>query len=130
MVLAGVLLKLGGYGLIKIIKLIPSIHVKVINFFIRLNIWGALLVGLICLSATDIKIIIAYSSIIHINLMVVGLLTKRSVGLVGGILIIISHGFSSPGIFALANSNYEKSQSRNILLHKGIGFIQPTNNLF
>ena len=88
-----------------------------------------MVVGLICLSSIDIKVIIAYSSVIHINLIVIGLLRKTQIGLLGAILMIISHGFRSPAIFALANLNYEKTSSRNILINKGLGPTQPSLNI-
>jgi NADH:ubiquinone oxidoreductase subunit 4 (subunit M) len=59
------------------------------------------------------------------NLLVLGILRKSAVGLWGAILIIVSHGVSSPGLFTIANSNYEQTRSRNLLLNKGISTGQP-----
>lgn len=125
-ILAGILLKLGGYGLIIIISLLHKIGGDYITILlIRSNIWGAIAVRWICLRSTDIKKLIAYSSIIHINLLVAGVITKTIIGVTGRILIIIAHGIRSPGIFSLANVNYEKTLTRNILIHKNIASIQP-----
>ena len=124
-ILAGVLLKLGGYGLIKIRIIIYKIQSKNTNIIIAINLWGAIIVRFICLISVDIKNLIAYSSIVHINLIVVAIITNRTIGIFGAILIIIAHGIRSPGIFALANFNYEKVKSRNILIHKGISSTQP-----
>lgn len=113
----------------KILYLNPSLNKRVIDVFYSINMWGALVVRVVCLRMTDIKKIIAYSSIIHINLLVIGLMRERVVGRIGAILMMISHGVSSPGIFTVANFNYEKSNSRNLLINKGLGPTQPFINL-
>lgn len=128
-VLAGILLKLGGYGLIKMILLIPNIRIPTLNMFISINLWGALIIRMVCLVNIDIKVIVAYSSIVHINLIVLGILRKNNVGIYGAIYIIIAHGISSPAMFSLVNINYMKTHTRNILIQKGIGTIQPQTNL-
>ena len=125
-VLAGILLKLGGYGMIKIIAIITKIETNFFNLVLRINLWGAIVIGFVCLCSIDIKRLIAYSSVIHINLLVLGILTKRIIGVSGAIVIIISHGIRSPAIFALANINYNKTNSRNILINKNLSQIQPT----
>jgi len=83
------------------------------------------LIGFVCISSIDIKVLIAYSSVIHINLLVLGVIRQSIIGIIGAILIIISHGIRSPGIFTIANRNYEKTKSRNILLNKNIRITQP-----
>lgn len=76
------------------------------------------------------KGLIAYSSVIHIGVMVIGLLSGSVLGYLGAVLIIIAHGFSSPGIFSLANFNYDVTGSRNVCLQKGVGFLHPVAGLF
>ncbi len=129
-VLAGILLKLGGYGLIKITNLTFKLFSKLKIILFSINGWGALVVGLICLSSIDIKSLIAYSSVIHINIIVLGILSLTPMGVTGRFIIIVAHGISSPGIFALANLNYEKTKTRNILLQKGLHIIQPSLSFF
>lgn len=125
-VLAGILLKLGGYGLMKILAIDFKNQSDLFNLVFRVNLWGAIVVGIVCLCSIDIKILIAYSSVVHINLLVLGLITKRIVGLWGAIIMIISHGIRSPGIFSMANFNYKKVRRRNILMNKNIRPLQPT----
>lgn len=66
----------------------------------------------------DIKVIIAYSSVVHIALIIINLFFKNFFGVVGGIIIIIAHGLCSSGIFSCANIIYERSHSRIIILNK------------
>lgn len=119
-VLAGILLKLGGYGLIRTVVYLFETFFKLNRFLYRVSLWGALIVGFICIYSTDIKSIIAYSSVIHINLIVLGILMHRPIGFLGALLIIVSHGVSSPGIFVLAAINYSKVNRRNMLFQRGI----------
>ena len=129
-ILAGILLKLGGYGLIKVFPLTVYRFSKIINFLLAFNLWGALAVRLLCICLTDIKRLIAYSSVIHIGIIVVGILRGRVIGYLGAALIIIAHGFRSPAIFSLANFNYEATGRRNICLQKGVNTLYPIRALF
>lgn len=124
-ILAGILLKLGGYGLLKFTELMYKTQSPRFNLIFAINLWGAMLIGFVCISSIDIKVLIAYSSVIHINLLVLGVIRQSIIGIIGAILIIISHGIRSPGIFTIANRNYEKTKSRNILLNKSIRITQP-----
>lgn len=128
-ILAGVLLKLGGYGLMKFVFLTKTINNNLTLFLISTSLWGALLISIVCINSIDIKKLIAYSSVVHINLLILGVLSKSSIGVKGAMLMIISHGIRSPGIFAIANFNYLKTKTRNILMHKRISASQPPMTL-
>lgn len=130
MILAGILLKLGGYGLLKVYFLRVIVLVDLVNLLLSVNMWGAVIVGLVCMVSSDIKVLIAYSSVIHMGLIVVGILSGYVWGLIGAILMMVAHGFSSPGMFSLANFNYEISGSRNIALQKGLFMAHPLGSLF
>ena len=118
-ILAGLLLKTGGYGIMKYsIAFTPNL--LVINSLYSINLWSLLVVRLICLTLVDIKLIIAYTSIAHMALITIALLRIRNIGLLGAKLIIISHGLISPLLFAIAYINYKRSNSRNLVMHKGI----------
>lgn len=88
------------------------------------------MVGLVCLCSVDLKILIAYSSVIHMGLIVVGLLSGSVLGYLGAVLMMISHGFRSPGLFSMANFNYEVTGSRNIFFQKGVSFLYPYRSFF
>jgi len=72
MILAGVLLKIGGYGIIRVLFLIINLFLKYNILFIRLTFVGAIIIRLICLSQVDLKILIAYSSVVHIGFILCG----------------------------------------------------------
>ena len=118
-ILAAILLKLGGYGLLRFI--IFLIKFKSLNLLIiNLRIFGGILISINCLRQLDIKILIAYSSVSHIGLVLGGLFTLTNWGISGRFLIIIAHGLCSSGLFCLANISYERLMSRRILINKGL----------
>ena len=73
--------------------------------------------------------LIAYSSIVHMGIMVVGVLSGSVVGAAGAGLMILAHGFSSPGLFSAANFNYEVVGSRHLSFSKGVGLLYPIRGL-
>lgn len=77
MILAGVLLKLGGYGLFKVQLLVGDSFLFCGSFYIFLGVYGGLVMSLVCLSQVDIKSLIAYSSIVHIGPVLSGILSYR-----------------------------------------------------
>jgi len=124
--LAGVLLKLGGFGLIRIILFVNLRSLQlVIIFFIRVRLIGSFLVRLICLRQIDVKRLIAYSSVRHIGLLLRGLLTFSKFGMIRRSGMIIAHGFCSRCIFYIGNFFYRCFKTRNLLVFKGIVFILP-----
>lgn len=128
MILAGVILKLGSYGLIRIL-LILRINYYYCKILIIFRVMGGILASLICLNQIDIKILVAYSSVVHISILMAGLLTIINYGYLGGYLIIISHGLCSSGIFFLVNINYERLLSRSLYINKGIINYLPSLRL-
>lgn len=124
-ILAAILLKLGRYGLIRIIIIFLKRIIKYNNFIIRIRLIGRLMIRLICFVQIDIKSIVAYSSIVHINLILARLLTLRKIRFFRTYLIIISHGLCSSGLFYIVNLYYYRSSRRLIIFNKGIINILP-----
>jgi len=124
MILAGVLLKLGGYGIIRIMA-ITGVY-KILRFLMIFRLLGGIILGIACLTFRDIKVIIAYSSVVHMAIIIVSFLSAFIAGLTGGIIVMIAHGICSSGIFACANMMYERSHSRRLIINKGTLNIFPS----
>ena len=125
MILAGILLKLGSYGLFRLYTQIYFRASHLATPIMALRLWGACIARLLCLRQTDIKALIAYSSIRHIGLATAGILTLNLWGWRGALMLIIAHGLISSALFALANITYETSFTRNLNLIKGLINIFP-----
>ena len=115
-ILAGVLLKLGGYGIIRRLFIFEKIFF--FKFIIIFCIFGGSILRVMCLINSDMKVIIAYSSVVHMALIIINIFSKNFWRINGGIIIIIAHGICSSGIFSAANIMYERSHSRIIMLNK------------
>nr|UYB78037.1 NADH dehydrogenase subunit 4 [Dermacentor albipictus]UYB78050.1 NADH dehydrogenase subunit 4 [Dermacentor albipictus] len=125
MMLAGVLLKLGFYGLYRF-KSFFFLDLKMMSLlFIIISIWGSVMISIYCMFQVDIKALIAYSSVSHMGISLAGCLTFFSYGSYGMLMIMIGHGLCSSGLFCLANMLYERFFTRNILLIKGMINIFP-----
>nr|BBG74431.1 NADH dehydrogenase subunit 4 [Polyipnus polli] len=125
MVLAAVLLKLGGYGMMRMVLLLDPLTKHLAYPFIALALWGVIMTGSICLRQTDLKSLIAYSSVSHMGLVVGGILIQTPWGFSGTIILMIAHGLASSALFCLANTNYERSHSRTMLLVRGLQTLFP-----
>jgi NADH-ubiquinone oxidoreductase chain 4 len=124
-ILAAILLKLGGYGLARMIIIFNNINKLLISPIISVAIIGGVITSIICLRQTDIKSLIAYSSVGHIGLIIAGILSNSKIGIQARLSIIIAHGLSSSAIFCMANINYSITSTRSILLTKGIITVLP-----
>lgn len=129
-ILAGILLKLGGYGLIRFSSLFFYINSFVLSMFVRVSMWGACVTSIICLRQTDLKSLIAYSSVGHIGLVICGIMSSQSWGWHGSFIIIIGHGVVSSGLFSLGNITYENSLTRRLYIIKGILSVLPSFSFF
>jgi NADH-ubiquinone oxidoreductase chain 4 len=118
--LAGILLKLGGYGLLRVFPLLIYFGIIYNYFFISVSLVGGVLIRFICLCQIDMKSLIAYSSVAHIGIVLSGLLTFTYWGLRGSYTLMLAHGLCSSGLFCLANISYERIRSRRIIINKGI----------
>nr|UXG58601.1 NADH dehydrogenase subunit 4 [Dermacentor variabilis] len=130
MMLAGILLKLGFYGLYRF-KSFFFLDLKLMSLiFIAISIWGSVMISITCMYQVDIKALIAYSSVSHMGISLAGCLTLFSYGSYGMLMIMIGHGLCSSGLFCLANMLYERFFTRNILLIKGMINIFPNLSLW
>nr|QPJ79444.1 NADH dehydrogenase subunit 4 [Gampsocleis gratiosa gratiosa] len=126
MILAGVLLKLGGYGLLRVYSMMVVLGLKYNYIWISISLVGGVLVSLVCLYQTDLKALIAYSSVSHMGVVLGGLMTLTAWGFSGSYTLMIAHGLCSSGLFALANITYERLGSRSMLVSKGLMNFMPS----
>lgn len=119
-ILAGILLKLGGYGLVRVFSFLVFQGLRFNYWWITISLVGGVLISLVCLRQTDLKALIAYSSVAHIGIVLGGLLTITYWGIRGAYTLMIAHGLCSSGLFCLANMSYERLGSRRLLINKGL----------
>nr|YP_010571315.1 NADH dehydrogenase subunit 4 [Dermacentor reticulatus]QKN99278.1 NADH dehydrogenase subunit 4 [Dermacentor reticulatus]UZG91451.1 NADH dehydrogenase subunit 4 [Dermacentor reticulatus]UZG91464.1 NADH dehydrogenase subunit 4 [Dermacentor reticulatus]UZG91490.1 NADH dehydrogenase subunit 4 [Dermacentor reticulatus]UZG91503.1 NADH dehydrogenase subunit 4 [Dermacentor reticulatus] len=125
MMLAGVLLKLGFYGIYRFKSFFFLDLKNMAVVLMIISIWGAVIISMACLFQIDIKALIAYSSVSHMGISLAGCLTFNSYGSYGTLMMMIGHGLCSSGLFCLANMIYERFFTRNMLLIKGMIMIFP-----
>jgi NADH-ubiquinone oxidoreductase chain 4 len=124
-ILAGVLLKLGGYGLIRIVPLIQESLKLFSPILVSIGLIGGVIASFICIRQTDCKSLVAYSSVAHIALVIVGLSINSFLGWAGAIIIMVAHGLCSSGLFALVGIIYERIGTRNLVLLRRIIVSAP-----
>nr|ATU84655.1 NADH dehydrogenase subunit 4 [Lepomis macrochirus] len=125
MILAAVLLKLGGYGMMRMMILLEPLTKELCYPFIIFALWGVVMTGSICLRQTDLKSLIAYSSVGHMGLVVAGILIQTPWGFSGALILMIAHGLTSSALFCLANTNYERTHTRTMVLARGLQVVLP-----
>nr|QID48525.1 NADH dehydrogenase subunit 4 [Celes akitanus] len=126
MILAGVLLKLGGYGIFRIMSVISYLGLCFNYFWLSLSLFGGVIVSLICVRQVDLKSLIAYSSVAHMSMVIGGLMTMNWWGMMGSLSLMVGHGLCSSGLFCLSNIMYERLGSRSLLINKGMINLMPT----
>nr|QWT89312.1 NADH dehydrogenase subunit 4 [Cuculus micropterus] len=125
MLLAALLLKLGGYGIMRVTTLMTPLMNYLYYPFLALALWGALMTSSICLRQTDLKALIAYSSVSHMGLVIAAGMIQTQWSFSGAMILMISHGLTSSMLFCLANTNYERTHSRILLLTRNLQPILP-----
>lgn len=125
-ILAGVLLKLGVYGFLRwSLTLFPEASLFFSPVVYLLSIVGVLYASMSAIRQTDMKRIIAYSSVAHMNLVTLGIFSFNILGIEGAILQSISHGFVSGGMFFLIGIVYSRYHSRFLNYYGGLTHVMP-----
>lgn len=124
--LAGILLKIGCYGLIRFCVLLFYEDIIIIKPILIILSFTAIIYGsMITIRQVDLKKLVAYSSISHMGFINLGLLSNTYIGITGSIIIMISHGFISSSLFIIVTSLYDKYHTRLIRYYKGIIIHMP-----
>jgi proton-translocating NADH-quinone oxidoreductase chain M len=130
-VLAGLLLKLGSYGFIRFsLPLFPDACVFYVPIIFTISVIGVLYTSFTAIRQTDLKRIIAYTSVAHMNLIVMGIFSFSVTGLEGAVLQSISHGFVSSALFLLIGVVYDRHHTRLVKYYSGIVHTMPLFTIF
>nr|YP_010249655.1 NADH dehydrogenase subunit 4 [Nothochrysa sinica]QTT60772.1 NADH dehydrogenase subunit 4 [Nothochrysa sinica] len=126
MILAGIMLKLGGYGMLRIFNTLMNLGMKLNFIWLSLSLIGGFLVSMLCLRQVDLKSLIAYSSVSHMSIVIGGIMSLNYWGFSGSYTLMIAHGLCSSGLFCLANMSYERTGSRSLFINKGMMNFMPS----
>jgi NADH-quinone oxidoreductase subunit M len=125
-VLAAIMLKLGAYGFLRFsLPILPDASHHLANFMIVLSLVGVVYIGLVALVQTDMKKLVAYSSIAHMGFVTLGFFIFNQVGMQGAIVQMISHGFVSGAMFLCIGVLYDRMHSRRIADYGGVVNTMP-----
>jgi len=125
-ILAGVTLKMGTYGLLRFcLPLFPGAAVDAAPLLIALAVAGVLYGGLLAWAQDDLKKIIAYSSVSHLGFVVLGLFTMQSAAATGAVLQMVNHGISTGALFLLIGMIYERAHTRGLADFGGLARTMP-----
>nr|YP_010478428.1 NADH dehydrogenase subunit 4 [Nesophrosyne ponapona]UVI59872.1 NADH dehydrogenase subunit 4 [Nesophrosyne ponapona] len=129
MILASLMLKIGGYGLIRVMNIYEYMFIEYSYIWFAFSIVGSFLVALVCLVQGDVKCMIAYSSVSHMGMVIMGMMTMKIWGLMGSYMLMLGHGFCSSGLFYVANIFYSRTMSRSFYVNKGLMSYIPSLSL-
>jgi len=125
-ILAGVLLKMGTYGFVRLsLPLLPDATVKAVGWVGLLSIIAIIYGALVSMAQKDMKKLVAYSSVSHMGFITLGMFALNAPGLRGAILQMINHGISTGALFLLVGIIYERRHNRMISEYGGIAKVMP-----
>nr|WLE71822.1 NADH dehydrogenase subunit 4 [Aphidius gifuensis] len=130
MILAGIMLKMGSYGIFRLMLIFPKLFIKFNIFLMIISMIGSIYSSLICLSQNDMKIIVAYSSVVHMSILMASMMSMTQWSFFSSIMMMVAHGLCSSGMFCLVNMNYDRIHSRSLMINKGMMMIMPSISLW
>jgi NADH-quinone oxidoreductase subunit M len=130
-ILAGVLLKMGGYGFLRFsLPMFPEASAQFFWLIMGLSMVAVVYTSLVALVQEDMKKLIAYSSVAHMAIVTVGLFTFNQQGLEGAIIVMLSHGLVSGALFLCVGVIYDRLHTREISRYGGLSINMPKYALF
>ena len=131
MILAGILLKMGGYGFIRFsLPMFPDASLYFAPFIFVLSIVAIIYTSLVALAQTDMKKLIAYSSVAHMGFVTIGIFTFNEQGITGAMFQMISHGLVSAALFFCVGVVYDRLHTREINDYGGVADVMPNYAMF
>ena len=131
MILAGVLLKMGGYGFIRFsLPMFPEASLYFSPFIFILSVIAIIYTSLVALAQTDMKKLIAYSSVAHMGFVTIGIFTLNEQGIAGAMFQMISHGLVSAALFFCVGIVYDRLHTREIEAYGGVADVMPNYAVF
>jgi NADH-quinone oxidoreductase subunit M len=131
MILAAVLLKLGGYGLLRVAwPLFPDQALAAWPLLATLAVVSILAGALCAIGQTDFKRLVAYSSVSHMGFVLLGILTTTPAGVAGAIFMMVAHGLTSAAMFFVVGVLYDRVHHRQIARLGGVGGVLPAYGRF
>ena len=131
MILAGVLLKMGGYGFIRFsLPMFPHASEFFAPLIFALSIIAVIYTSLVALAQSDMKKLIAYSSVAHMGFVTIGIFTLTEQGIAGAMFQMISHGLVSAALFFCVGVVYDRLHTRDISAYGGVAAVMPRYAVF
>ena len=130
-ILASLILKLGTYGFVRILLPLFAYSSKFLAPLVNsLCFLGVIYCSFIAIRQVDFKKIIAYSSIVHMNFIIIGLFSFNYISFIGSIYMMVAHGITSSALFFLAGILYDRFKSRIVFYYSGLVFTMPIYSFF
>jgi len=128
--LSGILLKMGAYGLVRTVVMLPEAAKLLQPLLIFLGLFGMLYGGLLAWRQSDLKAMVAYSSISHMGIVLLGIATLNEAGITGAVLQMTAHGLIAGALFLLVGLLYERTHTRNIQDYSSLILVMPRFAVF
>ena len=130
-ILAGVLLKMGGYGFIRVsLQMLPEASAFFAPAMVTLSLIAVIYASLVALAQVDIKKMIAYSSVAHMGYVTLGIFSGSAEGLEGAMMVMLSHGLVAAALFVCVGILYDRMQTRQISRFGGVVHVMPVFSVF
>ncbi len=128
--LSGALLKMGAYGLLRVVTMLPDAAHTLQPLLVFLALFGMVYGGLLAWRQSDLKCMVAYSSVSHMGIVLLGISTFTQIGITGAVLQMLAHGLIAGGLFLLVGLLYERTHTREIRDYSGLVHVMPRFTLF